>query len=137
MYFITLGREGVIVNAEFQFVASGVRSLMYCYVMYCYTCMSKNRSKPATRCLFLKVHAVLGMACLFYRHREKGPGGQATREPNGRMGSVYRVYDGRHQILFLLHLLDNKINKWLRTMQIIVPDSSPFSLPCTLLYHGS
>jgi hypothetical protein len=75
--------------------------------------------------------AVLGMACLFYRHREKGPGGQATREPNGRMGSVYRVYDGRHQILFLLHLLDNKINKWLQTRQVIVPDSSPFSLPHT------
>ncbi len=33
--------------------------VMCCFVMYCYTRMSRNRSMPATRCLFLKVHAVL------------------------------------------------------------------------------
>jgi hypothetical protein len=35
MYFITHGREDVIVNAEFQFFASGIRYVMYCYVMLC------------------------------------------------------------------------------------------------------
>ncbi len=100
MYCTTLNREGTwywTVNAEFQFVASGLHyvicTVTWCTVTHaCHLYNLNNRSKPATRCLFLKVHAVLWMACLFYRHKEKGPGGQATREPNGRMGPVYTVY---------------------------------------------
>jgi hypothetical protein len=74
MYCITLSRDGVIVNAEFQFVASGVRYVMCCYVMYCYTCMSKNRSMPATRCLFLKVHAVVRHVVLILSTQRKRAG---------------------------------------------------------------